>query len=376
MHTELTCAIVRDLLPSYVEGLTSLETNAAVAAHLSSCPDCSALRDRLAEAGRVPAPPGENRQVDYLKKVKRKSWKRAAAAVVCTLIAAAAGLALKLFVIGTPAQEQELTVTQCQETDGVLSLSLSTPLSASAYWDWQTEREGDTVQISARSVLVSPLFSEGGGHLDISLDGVREIDLCGRVIWQDGVSIDRQTWELCNLKTPYVGNAPAVGRIAQALDLQGMSGNTYTVQMHTSSRPYRWTANFSGQYDAVAEQALNRDMLWAGFQLLALVENLDEVSWTYTGPDGASQTRVLTAEDAGSRLETLTQTYNRLNGTSRTALEGIKAYRDTPAGLQQLRDILKCLESGYISDTVILDEGDIPDAPASSAPDGAYHFVS
>ena len=157
MHTELTCAIVRDLLPSYVEGLTSLETNAAVAAHLSSCPDCSALRDRLAEAGRVPAPPGENRQVDYLKKVKRKSWKRAAAAVVCTLIAAAAGLALKLFVIGTPAQEQELTVTQCQETDGVLSLSLSTPLSASAYWDWQTEREGDTVQISARSVLVSPL---------------------------------------------------------------------------------------------------------------------------------------------------------------------------------------------------------------------------
>ena len=167
-----------------------------------------------------------------------------------------------------------------------------------------------------------------------------------------------------------------MGRIAQALDLQGMSGNTYTVQMHTSSRPYRWTANFSGQYDAVAEQALNRDMLWAGFQLLALVENLDEVSWTYTGPDGASQTRVLTAEDAGSRLETLTQTYNRLNGTSRTALEGIKAYRDTPAGLQQLRDILKCLESGYISDTVILDEGDIPDAPASSAPDGAYHFVS
>ena len=41
---ELSCAIVEDLLPTYVERLTSEETNMAVEAHLASCPACAAKR--------------------------------------------------------------------------------------------------------------------------------------------------------------------------------------------------------------------------------------------------------------------------------------------------------------------------------------------
>ena len=37
----LSCAVVQDLLPLYVEGLTQEETNAAVQAHISQCTDCS-----------------------------------------------------------------------------------------------------------------------------------------------------------------------------------------------------------------------------------------------------------------------------------------------------------------------------------------------
>ena len=36
MKNDLTCAVVRDLLPAFVEGLTSDETNTAVEAHLSA----------------------------------------------------------------------------------------------------------------------------------------------------------------------------------------------------------------------------------------------------------------------------------------------------------------------------------------------------
>ena len=35
MKNDLTCGVVRDLLPSYVEGLTSPESNTAVERHLS-----------------------------------------------------------------------------------------------------------------------------------------------------------------------------------------------------------------------------------------------------------------------------------------------------------------------------------------------------
>ena len=84
MKDNLPCAVVRDLLPIYVEGLTEPETNAAVEAHLKTCPACTA---RLA-AMRAPEPPPEAetaKEVDYLKKVKRRSWKRVVLAVLIAL---------------------------------------------------------------------------------------------------------------------------------------------------------------------------------------------------------------------------------------------------------------------------------------------------
>ena len=38
----LPCEVVRDLLPSYVDGLTSETTNGMLEAHLDSCPGCRA----------------------------------------------------------------------------------------------------------------------------------------------------------------------------------------------------------------------------------------------------------------------------------------------------------------------------------------------
>ena len=48
---ELSCAIVEDLLPTYVERLTSEETNMAVEAHLASCPACAAKRTAMGGEG-------------------------------------------------------------------------------------------------------------------------------------------------------------------------------------------------------------------------------------------------------------------------------------------------------------------------------------
>ena len=95
MKNDLTCAVTRDLLPSYVEGLTAPETNQAVEAHLSTCSECAALREALASP--TEEDPQAAREVDYLKKVKRRGWKRAALAVLCT----AAVLAYIVAVLGS-----------------------------------------------------------------------------------------------------------------------------------------------------------------------------------------------------------------------------------------------------------------------------------
>lgn len=40
VKTELNCSIVRDVLPMYIEKLTSEESNIAVRQHLERCEDC------------------------------------------------------------------------------------------------------------------------------------------------------------------------------------------------------------------------------------------------------------------------------------------------------------------------------------------------
>lgn len=65
----LPCPVVKDLLPSYLEGLTSVETTRAVEEHLDGCPDCRAVRNAMAAQMELDHAPKPHR--DFLGEFKR-----------------------------------------------------------------------------------------------------------------------------------------------------------------------------------------------------------------------------------------------------------------------------------------------------------------
>lgn len=344
MKNDLTCAVVQDLLPAYVEGLTSAETNRAVDAHLSACADCAARKRAMTAPETSPEQAETVKEVDYLKKVKRRRWKWAAGAVFCTLALVAAGFAAKLFIIGTPAQEQELAVVQWSEDGGVLSLAISTPYSGTAHRGWTVETSDGVADIHARSVLVSPLFQTGGGTVEIPLEGIREVRLCGRSVWQDGVIISQEAWDLYQVKTPYLGNAPALGRIAEALGIHLKLGS-YTSSLQTSERPYGWTLEFSAPMTEAQASRMNLLLTPRAVIMLALVENLDQVTWTYTDTKGAFHSRTVTVEDAMDLLREQVSYYaNAEEAASCGAVlpDSVKDCAETPADLQRLLTAICC----------------------------------
>lgn len=81
------CAITRDLLPLYLEGLAGPESAAFVRQHLEQCPDCRAEQERLSrETPREPELP-----VKRLRKLLlREKYVRLLAAVLAALAVAAA----------------------------------------------------------------------------------------------------------------------------------------------------------------------------------------------------------------------------------------------------------------------------------------------
>lgn len=332
MKDNLPCAVVRDLLPIYVEGLTEPETNAAVEAHLKTCPACTA---RLA-AMRAPEPPPEAetaKEVDYLKKVKRRSWKRVVLAVLVTVLVLMGALAAKLFLLGSAAGPESM-VFYVEQSGEILSLRISSVASANAYWGWNTKSQDGVVEISAREGLVSPLHNTSSAKLDIPLEGVQEVYLCGRLIWQEGTITAGQALKqfetLYAARTPYVGNPSALNAVAQALNLDRLG--SYTFRLQTVTEPYGWTVDFTQEIEGLT----NELMPYLAPQMLAVVGNLGTVSWTCPDDQGNPQTHTITLEEVNARLAELTDAYNDANGTDWEALESVKDYAQSPVMLQRL----------------------------------------
>ena len=345
---ELPCAVVEDLLPAYVEGLTSEETTAAVEAHLASCPACAAKRAAMgAEEGPSPEETAETaREVDYLKKVRRRSRRRVAAAILCTVLVLLLGFAAKIFVIGEPLGPAGAAVS-AQREDDVLRVQVSSAVSGNAFWDWTVKNQDGVVSITARSVLVSPLFRDGTGTVEVPLEGVTEVWLgqagTGWMIWQDDTMILADAWALYQAQTPYVGNNSAVGRVLAEVDHWcGPIGYDYTISLQTSSEPYGLTIHFSDVTAHVlgAGKAIDDWMYEMSPTLLALIGNLGQVQWTYAAPDGTAVTRSVTLEEVDAALPDWIAAYDLDAGADWTAPESVKDYAASPAAVQQLIDLI------------------------------------
>ena len=328
MKTELPCAIVRDLLPSYVEGLTEEETTAAVKEHLEGCTDCRKRYETMTE-GETPAVQDTEKEVDYLKNLRKKNRKKVILTAALAVVLVLAGVGAKLFWIGTPCDGSAVSMSKTLSEDGLnIHLTLEEMNSGSAIRGCKVETVNGVTSITARETLASPFYSDGRISMTVSLDGVQRVDVFGYTIWQDGLMIDYHTNRLFGLKTPYVGNASAVGNLVSNLDLDAPT----TLELQTAAEPYGVTIHFA------APIAENRRFLVEGnaYVLLALIENLGEVHWD--DPSGYSD--LLTLEEADTALPGFVEDYQTTNRTTVSFLKSVKDYGRTAYDLQLLRNIL------------------------------------
>ena len=334
MKNDLPCGVVRDLLPSYVEGLTAPETNEAVERHLSDCADCERLRTELASRD-VPGAPEEVKEVDYLKKVRRRGRRRVMIAVAVTVLILALGIAAKLFLIGSPANWDNWENPNWMAYTNVpnqLDIRFYSEFLDTAYCNWNVTNENGIVRVSARKVLPS-VFHDTSDHWEhISLNGVREVWVSNQLVWQGGVMISPQIDRVYQAKTPYVGNAPAVGRVVSAAGFN-LWGD-YTMELQTSAQPYRLTLNFSDPQSSQAfhPQDLYQDMAAA----LAVIGNLDEIECAFQDEDSQPWSYVLTVEELNQALPQIVSVYNERSQKDCPLYGSVKDYANSCADLQQL----------------------------------------
>ncbi len=71
MNKEIDCAVVKDLLPIYIDRLTSAETNQVLENHFSNCADCARERDEMMGSLNMEKAPKKSNLENFLNKTKK-----------------------------------------------------------------------------------------------------------------------------------------------------------------------------------------------------------------------------------------------------------------------------------------------------------------
>lgn len=113
------------------------------------------------------------------------NWKKMLIKIIIGIVAVVIlWVPFKLFIIGEPVDCAQVYYT-ADVNDQKLKLQIESVESAAALRGWKFEQDGDTLYISARKVLASPLFEEGSYETIIDLKTIERVSFGGHVVWSD-----------------------------------------------------------------------------------------------------------------------------------------------------------------------------------------------
>lgn len=105
----MKCDIIRDLLPAYIESLTSAASNEEIEKHLAGCGECRTFHREMADEIREEVPVAGDKEVDCLKKVRISYIRRAAVAVGSVVVGLL--VLIGLFAVGFSVSSQDMDMT-------------------------------------------------------------------------------------------------------------------------------------------------------------------------------------------------------------------------------------------------------------------------
>ena len=230
MKAALDCNIVRDMLPLYVEKLTSEESNIAIQQHLEQCEDCRKYLENIQKP--IDCPTAPKLEIDYMRKVKR-SFKRRTRILAGVITAASIvflGIFLRFFIIGSPVFLGDAPINYEWSYD-VHSKIYSIhgdfgETETSARIKVNKDKQNNQIKIKIYELMPSIFFSSDEFSAEIPWDG--EMD----IVWQG--KYDQQVIMSSQYMSLLVSEFND-GRYRELVDIFDMDGADMIQQIYSNS---------------------------------------------------------------------------------------------------------------------------------------------
>ncbi len=330
MGNKIPCAVVKDILPLYIDELVSDETKQTIEEHLGECVECKELYDDMKPEKKEVAE--ENiKEVDYLKKVRGTNKKIITISAVLVVLLAI--MAVAIVVIRRRTVTNEIRKA---EISNFLYYNVSID-NNELKLDGKLMEDNSMVKcdFSSKEGVVTAEFYTKYKYVgdkrpemepfDLSYTNdceIKEVRINDYVIWQDG-SIQQEASALYRAYNPYVGNHVADYTLAGLVGVGQLVGD-FTTELKTAEEPYGWIIKIKEPMDKSQEEPFKEELKKKSIQLIALIGNLSYMSYEYSTEDGP-QTFTFTKEEATELIG-----------------KDIKEFGKTAKGTQQLYDFCTC----------------------------------
>ncbi len=305
MCEKLRCEIVQDLLPSYIDGLTNDVTTQAIREHLDECESCRNVYERMqADETEPSADKNEMKaDIDFLKKIKRQKRFDIILVIVLLLGFFAAFLYHDIYQVGKETTIDdvlyEITISK-QEPDQSETVDVEMRFSdyKLGYPRLEVTEEDGCADIKVYATHRN--YSGSTFSYSTRAKNCRQISINGVIVWSDDELISRKASEIYKMRTDYIGDIVACNAAADVIGIKNQFGS-YKNELTTSARPYDWRLIIQHPIQTEKKAAAKDRMFADACALLALIGNLDSVTWDYVTDEG-QKVETITKEDASAYI--------------------------------------------------------------------------
>ncbi len=292
--TKIPCSVIRDLFPSYIEGLTGEETNKVIEEHLQECEECSRILEEM-RAPQIKIREEDKKEVDFLKKNRKKNRNIIIGSVVAALALAGFALFCRVFILSEKLPKQSLACDITEE-NGMFTVTAYSMDSAHIITDMTWKENGDVADITIKGVLSSP-FRHGITQKSFKMnDTIKQVRINGSVVWDKGQEISPAASEVYDTAHEYMGDMSKNRRTADVLHVESWLG-PFTNELETEKKPYGWRMILKEDIPAKRLEEKEDCMKKIAYVMLGTITNLDYVEYRFTAGNKEETIR-FTAEEA------------------------------------------------------------------------------
>lgn len=281
MKNNLTCELVQDLLPSYIDGLTSDVTNVAVREHISHCDKCKTTLENMSQPCNEEKIIYEKKEIDFLKKARKKNIRVIVSSLVSVVLVIAIVFSSLPYLIKYDFDDSMVLCNLTVEGD-TFNINATADHKYAKITDVNyTLGDSGILDISFKGREKTSLDNRTLFTWSYSSDKVKSVIHQGKILWEDGEYISPITSAVYKCRTPYIGDMSHNSVIASQLGI-GEHIGSFENRLTTVQEPYGWELIFRDYI--MLKQLPEKERLMKGYAcvLLGIIGNLSEVKFTYT----------------------------------------------------------------------------------------------